>query len=386
MFSGTELIRYQRHLGLAGFGPEAQSKLSASSVLVVGAGGLGCPALLYLAAAGVGRLVVIDPDRVELSNLQRQVLFTTEDIGQPKAEAAARRLRMLNPEIAIDAIIARLDQANALALVRAADLVVDGSDNFATRYLVNDACVLTDRPFVHAAVEGFEGQASVFNWRGGPTYRCLFPAPPPPGAAPSCTDAGVLGVLPGLLGTIQATEAIKLLTGIGEPLAGRVLLWDARSLAVRPIPLVADPRAAVTDPVPHGLERVGGLPLAKREHVAVAEKDADGVGHDRLGLIPHRAGRDQHLVPEDLDLRPLVGGDGVLEGQFADVEHAADQPGGGRIVDPFDVDPHHRPALAGGGQLLRPHDLRLLAGGRVAGEQPQRRLPVPRGGRRCGTG
>jgi len=248
MFSGTELIRYQRHLGLAGFGPEAQSKLRASSVLVVGAGGLGCPALLYLAAAGVGRLVVIDPDRVELSNLQRQVLFTTEDIGQPKAEAAARRLRMLNPEIAIDAIVARLDQANALALVRAADLVVDGSDNFATRYLVNDACVLTDRPFVHAAVEGFEGQASVFNWRGGPTYRCLFPAPPPPGAAPSCTDAGVLGVLPGLLGTIQATEAIKLLTGIGEPLAGRVLLWDARSLAVRTITLMADPRSrAITE-------------------------------------------------------------------------------------------------------------------------------------------
>jgi adenylyltransferase/sulfurtransferase len=248
MFSGTELIRYQRHLGLAGFGPEAQAKLRASSVLVVGAGGLGCPALLYLAAAGVGRLVVIDPDRVELSNLQRQVLFTTEDIGHPKAEVAARRLRLLNPEITIGAIVNRLDQANALALVRAADVVVDGSDNFATRYLVNDACVLADRPFVHAAVQGFEGQASVFNWRGGPTYRCLFPTPPPPGAAPSCAEAGVLGVLPGLLGTIQATEVIKLLTGIGEPLSGRVLLWDAWSLAVRTITLAADPRSrAITE-------------------------------------------------------------------------------------------------------------------------------------------
>ena len=248
MFSASELIRYQRHLGLAGFGPEAQAKLKAGSVLVVGAGGLGCPALLYLAAAGVGRIVVIDPDRVDSSNLQRQVLFTTEDVGRPKAEVAARRLRALNPEIAIEGVVARLDRGNALALVRAADVVVDGSDNFATRYLVNDACVLADRPFVHAAIQGFEGQASVFNWRGGPTYRCLFPAPPPPGAAPSCAEAGVLGVLPGLLGTIQATEAIKLLAGIGDPLSGRVLLWDAWSLAVRTIALAADPRSrAITE-------------------------------------------------------------------------------------------------------------------------------------------
>ncbi len=277
MFSAAELVRYQRHLGLAGFGPEAQAKLKAGSVLVVGAGGLSCPALLYLAAAGVGRIVVIDPDRVESSNLQRQVLFTTEDIGRPKAEVAVRRLRALNPEIAIEGVVARLDRGNALALVRAADVVVDGSDNFATRYLVNDACVLADRPFVHAAIQGFEGQASVFNWRGGPTYRCLFPAPPPPGAAPSCAEAGVLGVLPGLLGTIQASEAIKLLAGIGEPLSGRLLLWDAWSHATRTIALAADPRSrAITelppDPVGEACAVDGGGDFDPRE-----ELDADAL-------------------------------------------------------------------------------------------------------------
>lgn len=282
MFSAAELVRYQRHLGLEGFGPEAQTKLKSASVLVVGAGGLGCPALLYLAAAGVGRIVVIDPDRVELSNLQRQVLFTTEDLGQSKAEVAARRLRALNPEILIEALVARLDRTNALALVREVDVVVDGSDNFATRYLVNDACVLADRPFVHASIQGFEGQASVFNWRGGPTYRCLFPAPPPPGAAPSCAEAGVLGVLPGLLGTVQATEAIKLLAGIGEPLSGRVLLWDAWSLAARTIVLAADPRSrAITDLPPEPVGEVCAADGHEDDFDPREELDADGL-NERL--------------------------------------------------------------------------------------------------------
>ncbi len=277
MFSDAELVRYQRHLGLEGFGPTAQAKLKSASVLVVGAGGLGCPALLYLAAAGVGRIVVIDPDRVELSNLQRQVLFTTEDIDQPKAEVAARRLRALNPEILIEALVARMDRTNALALVRVVDVVVDGSDNFATRYLVNDACVLADRPFVHASIQGFEGQASVFNWRGGPTYRCLFPTPPPPGAAPNCAEAGVLGVLPGLLGTIQATETIKLLTGIGEPLSGRVLLWDAWSLLSRTVALAADPRArAITDLPPEPVGDVCAVD-AGDDFDSREELDAEGL-------------------------------------------------------------------------------------------------------------
>ncbi|MGH7995905.1 MAG: molybdopterin-synthase adenylyltransferase MoeB [Opitutaceae bacterium] len=242
-FTAEEAERYGRHLSLAGFGPERQAKLREATVLVIGAGGLGCPALLYLAAAGVGTLVVVDSDRVEASNLQRQVLFGTEDIGRPKALAAAGRLRALNPLVRVEARVERLARGNVRERVRACDLVVDGSDNFATRYLVNDACVLENRPFVYGAVQGFEGQASVFNWRGGPTYRCLFPEPPPPGTVPNCADAGVLGVLPGLIGLVQATEAIKVLTGIGEPLSGRLWLYDALSLRTRTVTLAADPRS-----------------------------------------------------------------------------------------------------------------------------------------------
>lgn len=242
-FSPDELLRYQRHFSLAGFGPAAQSQLKAGSVLVIGAGGLGCPALLYLAAAGVGRIVVVDADRVEISNLQRQVLYTTADAGEFKAEVAARRLRALNPCVAIEPHTVRFTRANALDFVRSVDVVLDGSDNFATRYLVNDACVLADRPFVYGAIQGFSGQVSVFNWRGGPTYRCLFPEPPAPGAVPNCAEAGVLGVLPGLIGTMQAGEVIKLLAGIGQPLSGRLLLWDALGLTTQMLSLAADPRS-----------------------------------------------------------------------------------------------------------------------------------------------
>ncbi len=240
-FSTDELLRYQRHLSLAGFGPAAQEKLKSSSVLVIGVGGLGCPAWLYLAAAGVGRIVVVDADHVDVSNLQRQILYTGDDVGELKAVAAARRLRALNPLTVVEARAERFTRANALALVSACDVVIDGSDNFATRYLVNDACVLADRPFVYGAIHGFEGQASVFNWRGGPTYRCLFPEAPEPGSAPNCAEAGVLGVLPGLIGTVQATEAIKLLTGIGEPLSGRLLIWNALTMTMRNVTLSADP-------------------------------------------------------------------------------------------------------------------------------------------------
>jgi adenylyltransferase/sulfurtransferase len=241
-FSSDELSRYARHLSLAGFGPEAQEKLKRGRVLVIGAGGLGCPALLYLAAAGVGHIMIMDADRVDVSNLQRQVLYTTDDAGQPKAEAAARRLRALNPLIKTVAILERFTRDNALEHLRDVDIVVDGSDNFSTRYLVNDACVMAGKPFVYGAIQVFEGQASVFNWQGGPTYRCLFPEPPEPGSVPNCVEAGVLGVLPGLIGTIQATEAIKLLTGIGEPLSGRLLLWDSLTVTSRTVKLAADPR------------------------------------------------------------------------------------------------------------------------------------------------
>jgi adenylyltransferase/sulfurtransferase len=242
VFNASELNRYQRHFALAGFGPVAQEKLKGGTVLVIGAGGLGCPALLYLAAAGVGRLVIVDDDRVEASNLQRQVLFTEADVGAPKAVAAGRRLAALNSDIGIEALPVRFARGNALDLVGSVDVVVDGSDNFPTRYLVNDACVMAGKPFVYGAVQGFAGQLSVFNWRNGPTYRCLFSEPPAPGTVPNCAAAGVLGVLPGLIGTAQACEAIKLITGIGEPLSGRLLLWDALTMTTQVVTLAADPR------------------------------------------------------------------------------------------------------------------------------------------------
>lgn len=237
----SDYARYQRQLILAGFGPAAQERLKRASVLVIGAGGLGCPALLYLAAAGVGRLVVIDDDRVDVSNLQRQVLYTTEDAGQSKATCAARRLAALNPLITIEAVTERLTVDNALRWVQAVDLVLDGSDNFGTRYLVNDACVILGRPFVYGAIQGFAGQVSVFNHRGGPTYRCLFPEAPEPGLIQNCAEAGVLGVLPGIVGTVQANEAIKVLTGVGEPLSGQLWLLDALTMRTDIVTLAADP-------------------------------------------------------------------------------------------------------------------------------------------------
>ena len=246
--SKEEVDRYQRHLSLQGFGPAAQEKLKASSVLVIGAGGLGCPALLYLAAAGVGRIVVVDSDTVDTSNLQRQVLYGEADKGKGKAETAAARLRALNPLIKVEPHAVRFGRANALDLVRSCDLVVDGSDNFATRYMVNDACVIAGRPFVYGAIQGFEGHVSVFNLKGGPTYRCLFPEPPEPGTVPNCAEAGVLGAVTGLIGTAQATEAIKVLTGVGEPLSGRLLVWNALSMAFTSVGLRADPRSrAITE-------------------------------------------------------------------------------------------------------------------------------------------
>lgn len=251
--SSLEIARYQRHLSLAGFGPDAQMALRRGRVLVIGAGGLGSPLLLYLAAAGVGQITIMDPDAVDTTNLQRQVLFSTDDVGQPKAEAAARRLRALNPLIEVRARVERLTRENALEVVTSHNVVADGSDNFATRYLVNDACVLADRPLVYGAIQQFEGQASVFNYRGGPTYRCLFPEPPEAGTVPNCVEAGVLGVLPGLIGTIQATETIKVLTGLGEPLSGRLLLWDALTMQSRSLRIAPDPlRKKITALPPEG--------------------------------------------------------------------------------------------------------------------------------------
>jgi adenylyltransferase/sulfurtransferase len=236
-----ELARYSRHLILPEVGMEGQQRLKASSVLLVGAGGLGSPVGLYLAAAGVGRIGLVDFDRVDASNLQRQIIHGTSDIGRPKLDSACDRLRELNPHVQVEPHPVRLSSANALDIAREYDVVIDGTDNFPTRYLVNDTCVLLGKPYIYGSIFRFEGQVSILATADGPCYRCLFREPPPPGMVPSCAEGGVLGVLPGLVGVIQATEALKLLMGIGETLAGRLLLVDGLTMRFRSLNLARDP-------------------------------------------------------------------------------------------------------------------------------------------------
>jgi sulfur-carrier protein adenylyltransferase/sulfurtransferase len=244
--------RYSRHLRLPEVGLEGQRRLEAARVLLLGAGGLGSPAAFYLAAAGVGSLRLVDDDLVERSNLQRQVLHTEARIGSPKVESAAATLSALNPRTRIEAVRERADSANVERLLDGVDVVIDGADNFPARYLLNDACVKLGKPLIYGAVHRFEGQASVFdagrNRGQAPCYRCLFPEPPPPEAAPNCAEAGVLGVLPGVVGLLQATEAIKLILGLGEPLVGRLLQFDALSMRFRETRLRADPDCPVCAP------------------------------------------------------------------------------------------------------------------------------------------
>ena len=247
-FSPDDLRRYSRHLLLPEVGVAGQKKLRRAKVLLVGAGGLGAPAALYLAAAGIGEIGLVDFDRVDLSNLQRQVLYTTNDVGQPKLEAAKRRLEALNPGVRVVPHEERLSSENALSLFKPYDIIVDGTDNFPTRYLVNDASVLLGKPNVYGSIYRFEGQVSVFDARRGPCYRCLYPEPPPPDLVPSCAEAGVLGVLPGLIGTLQATETVKLLLGQGEPLIGRLLLFDALALKFRELTLRKNPHCVLCSP------------------------------------------------------------------------------------------------------------------------------------------
>lgn len=246
MLSKEELIRYNRQIILPSFGTKGQEKLKASSVLVIGAGGLGAPNLLYLAAAGVGRIGIIDFDEVSMSNLHRQVLFTEENVGQNKAELAKERLSQLNPEVNFEVFTAPITSANAMELIGNYDLVVDGSDNLPTRYLVNDACYFLKKPLVYGAIFRFEGQVSVFNLPGDngqrtPNYRDLFPSPPPPDMVPSCSEGGVLGVLPGIIGSMQANEAIKIITGVGETLAGKLFLYDALDVSTRTLNVQSNP-------------------------------------------------------------------------------------------------------------------------------------------------
>jgi adenylyltransferase/sulfurtransferase len=240
--SQNEVARYSRHLIMPEVGMDGQKRLKSSSVLLIGAGGLGSPLGLYLAAAGVGRLGLVDFDVVDFSNLQRQILHGTPDVGRLKLHSARDRLLAINPEVRVDLYETHLRRDNALDILRPYDLVIDGTDNFQTRYLVNDACVMLNKPNVYGSIFRFDGQASVFYPGKGPCYRCLYPEPPPPGEVPSCAEGGVLGILPGLIGCIQATEAVKLLLGRGEPLIGRLLLYDALQMSFREFKVKRNPK------------------------------------------------------------------------------------------------------------------------------------------------
>ena len=239
--TSDELLRYSRHIVLPEIGTAGQRRLKAARVLCVGAGGLGSPAAMYLAAAGIGTLGLVDFDAVDVTNLQRQILHGTADVGRPKLESAQRRLQDINPHVAIEAHRHALTAANAVELISDYEVVLDGSDNFTTRYVVNDACVIAGKPNVYGSIFRFEGQAAVFADPSGPCYRCLHPEPPPSGLVPDCAEAGVLGILPGVIGTVQATETIKLLLGIGQPLIGRLLLYDAMRMRFRELLLPKDP-------------------------------------------------------------------------------------------------------------------------------------------------
>jgi molybdopterin/thiamine biosynthesis adenylyltransferase/rhodanese-related sulfurtransferase len=283
-----EILRYSRHLLIPDIGLEGQRRLKAASILIVGTGGLGSPAAMYLAAAGVGHIGLVDYDVVDVSNLQRQVIHATGTLGQRKVESARQRLQDLNPAVRVDAYDEPFTSANAMQIAGQYELILDATDNFPTRYLTNDLCVLTGKPLVYGAVFRFEGQASVFDARVGPCYRCLFPEPPPPGLVPSCSEAGVLGVLPGTIGTIQATEAVKLLLGIGSSLVGRLLLYNALDMSFEYVKLKKNPHCKVCGPDP--------------EVTGLIDYDAfcgvPGLGHDEGS-----AGRDWDISATDLAAR-----------------------------------------------------------------------------------
>ncbi|GAA6622078.1 molybdopterin-synthase adenylyltransferase MoeB [Scytonema sp. NUACC26] len=259
-----EYERYSRHLILPEVGMEGQKRLKAASVLCIGTGGLGSPLLLYLAAAGIGRIGIVDFDVVDTSNLQRQVIHGTSWVGKPKIESAKDRIHEINPHCQVDLYETRLTSENALDIIRPYDIVVDGTDNFPTRYLVNDACVLLDKPNVYGSIFRFEGQATVFNYEGGPNYRDLYPEPPPPGMVPSCAEGGVLGILPGMIGVIQATETVKIILGNGTTLSGRLLLYNALEMKFRELKLRPNPIRPVIEKL-IDYEQFCGIPQAKAQ-------------------------------------------------------------------------------------------------------------------------
>ena len=283
--SNDEILRYSRHLIMPEVGMEGQLKLKAAKVLMIGTGGLGAPLGLYLAAAGVGKIGIVDFDVVDSTNLQRQVIHGTKDIGRPKLDSAADRMHDVNPYVEIEKYEVRLTSENAIEMFKDYDIVVDGTDNFPTRYLVNDACILTGKPNVYGSIFRFEGQATVFGYDDGPCYRCLYPEPPPPGLVPSCAEGGVLGILPAVVGSIQATETVKLILGKGQTLKGRLLLYDALDMKFRELKLRKNPECPLcgTNPTIHELidyEQFCGIPQqqAEPETKAMSEWEIDPVG------------------------------------------------------------------------------------------------------------
>jgi molybdopterin/thiamine biosynthesis adenylyltransferase/rhodanese-related sulfurtransferase len=293
-----EVARYSRHLILDEVGMEGQRKLKAARVLCVGTGGLGSPLLMYLAAAGVGRIGIVDFDVVDTSNLQRQILHGTGAVGQPKVRSAASRIADINPHVEVDLYEEPLTSENALRILEPYDVVVDGTDNFPTRYLVNDACVILGKPNVYGSIFKFEGQASVFNYQGGPQYRDLYPEPPPPGLVPSCAEGGVLGILPGVIGCIQATETIKILLGKGDTLSGRLLLYDALGMRFRQLKLRKDPSLQpVTELIDY--QQFCGVPANDHETDAAASEEI----FQRVDVVAAKARLDAGWQPYVLDVR-----------------------------------------------------------------------------------
>jgi len=370
--SNEEVQRYSRHLIIPEVGVEGQRRLKDARVVCIGAGGLGSPSSLYLAAAGVGTLGIVDFDVVDFSNLQRQILYSSADVGRRKVEAAASRLTSLNPEVRVVVHDTPLSSANALDILRDYDVVVDGADNFPTRYLVNDACVLLGKPNAYGSIFRFDGQASVFATKGGPCYRCLYPEPPPPGLVPSCAEGGVLGVLPGIIGTIQATEAIKLVLGIGNTLAGRLLLLDALTMEFRTMKLRRDPACPVCGDHPTvtaliDYQQFCGIPSSTAAaaaapavpEIAATDLKAALDRHERLWILDVREPREFEIcrIPGST-LIPL----GELPKRLSEVPQGADAPA---IVVHCKMGGRSAKAVA----LLRDHgitDARNLTGGILA--------------------
>lgn len=336
----SEVRRYSRHLIIPDVGMAGQRRLKSARVLCVGAGGLGSPALMYLAAAGVGTIGVVDFDVVDESNLQRQVIHGESTIGMPKAESARQRISEINPLIEVQVHRERLDSSNVLDLFAQYDLIVDGTDNFATRYLVNDACVMLGKPYVWGSIYRFEGQASVFWAEYGPCYRCLYPEPPPPGMVPSCAEGGVLGVLCASIGSIQVTEAIKLLTGIGEPLVGRLMLYDGLEMTYRSMKVRKDPECAVCGEAPSVTELIDYEAFCgsvSDEAAAAARESTISVLTLKQMLDERERGeRDFELIdvrePNEFEIVSIPGAKLVPKGEFLSGKALASLPNDKQIV------------------------------------------------------